>query len=61
MSAAKFPLYRDLDNFEFAESPVNEKQIRQLNSGEFTVELRNIVFIGNPAHWPCSPSGLGSR
>jgi DNA replication protein DnaC len=48
MSAAKFPLYRDLDSFEFAESPVNEQQIRQLYSGEFTSEPRNIVFVGGP-------------
>ena len=48
MSAAKFPLYRDLDSFEFAESPVNEQQIRQLYSGEFTNEPRNIVFVGGP-------------
>jgi len=50
MSAAKFPLYRDLDSFEFAESPVNEQQIRQLYSGEFTTEARNIVFVGGPDH-----------
>ena len=48
MSVAKFPVYRDLDNFEFAESPVNEQQIRQLYSGEFTTETRNIVFVGGP-------------
>ena len=48
VSAAKFPLYRDLDSFEFAESPVNEQQIRQLYSGEFTNEPRNIVFVGGP-------------
>jgi len=48
MSAAKFPVYRDLDSFEFAESPVNEQQIRQLYSGEFTAEPRNIVLVGGP-------------
>jgi len=48
MSVAKFPFYRDLDSFEFAESPVNEQQIRQLYSGEFTTESRNIVFVGGP-------------
>jgi len=46
MSAAKFPLYRDLNSFEFAESPVNEQQIRKLYSGEFTSEPRNIVLVG---------------
>jgi DNA replication protein DnaC len=48
MSVAKFPVYRDLDSFEFAESPVNEQLIRQLYSGEFTAESRNIVFVGGP-------------
>jgi DNA replication protein DnaC len=48
MSVAKFPFYRDLDSFEFAESPVNEQLIRQLYSGEFTTETRNIVFVGGP-------------
>jgi DNA replication protein DnaC len=48
MSVAKFPVYRDLDSFEFAESPVNEQQIRQLYSGEFTTENRNIVLVGGP-------------
>jgi len=48
MSVAKFPFYRDLDSFEFTESPVNEQLIRQLYSGEFTSEARNIVFVGGP-------------
>ncbi len=48
MSVAKFPVYRDLDSFEFAESPVNEQQIRQLYGGEFTTETRNIVLVGGP-------------
>ena len=48
MSVAKFPFYRDLDSFEFTESPVNEQLIRQLYSGEFTTQTRNIVFVGGP-------------
>jgi DNA replication protein DnaC len=48
MSVAKFPFYRDLDSFEFAESPVNEQLIHQLYSGEFTTESRNIVLVGGP-------------
>ncbi len=48
MSAAKFPVYRDLDSFEFKESPVNEQQIRQLYTAEFIAEARNIVFVGGP-------------
>lgn len=48
MSAARFPGYRDLDSFEFKESPVNEQQIRSLYAGGFTEEKRNIVFVGGP-------------
>jgi DNA replication protein DnaC len=31
MSGAKFPEYRELATFDFAESPVNEQQIRTLH------------------------------
>jgi DNA replication protein DnaC len=46
MSAARFPVYRDLDSFEFKESPINEQQIRSLYEGGFTEQKRNIVFVG---------------
>ena len=48
MAVAKFPEYRELANFEFAESPVNEQQIRTLHEGGFTEETRNIVLVGGP-------------
>ncbi|HXI17570.1 MAG TPA: IS21-like element helper ATPase IstB [Chloroflexota bacterium] len=48
MSAAKFPVYRDIDSFEFAHSPANEQQVRHLVDGEFMDQLRNIVFVGGP-------------
>jgi DNA replication protein DnaC len=48
MSSAKFPVYRDLDSFEFAESPVNEQQIRNLYEGSFMAEARNVVLVGGP-------------
>lgn len=48
MAVAKFPEYRELTNFEFAESPVNEQQIRTLHEGGFTEEKRNIVLAGGP-------------
>lgn len=48
MSAAKFPVYRDLDSFEFAESPVNEQQIRHLYTGDFMADARNVVLVGGP-------------
>lgn len=48
ISAARFPVFRDLDSFEFKESAVNEQQIRSLYEGGFTEEKRNIVFVGGP-------------
>ena len=37
---------RDLDGFDFRESPVNETQIRQLHTGEYLSTARNIVLVG---------------
>ncbi len=48
MTGAKFPEYRELATFDFAESPVNEQQIRTLHEGGFTEETRNIVLVGGP-------------
>jgi DNA replication protein DnaC len=48
ISAARFPVFRDLDSFEFKESPVNEQQVRMLYAGGFTEEKRNIVLVGGP-------------
>jgi DNA replication protein DnaC len=46
MSIAKFPVYRDLDGFDFRESKVNELQVRELYTGAFTAAKRNLVFVG---------------
>lgn len=48
MTAARFPVYRDLDSFEFSESPVNEQVVRHLYEGSFMGEFRNIVLVGGP-------------
>ena len=46
MGLAKFPVDKDLDRFDFAVSPVNEMQVRQLYDGNFLVEHTNIVMFG---------------
>jgi DNA replication protein DnaC len=46
MHAAKFPLLRDLEGFDFGQSPVNEAQIRNLYDGQFIDQARNLVFVG---------------
>ena len=43
---AKFPQIKDLDNFQFAESKVDEVTIRYMYEGGFLAEHKNIVFMG---------------
>lgn len=46
MGVARFPVAKDLDNFKFIESSVNEQLIRDLYSGNFLDQMRNLIFIG---------------
>jgi DNA replication protein DnaC len=48
MKAARFPVYRDLSSFDFAQSSVNEPLIRSLHRCEFMEDTQNLVFIGGP-------------
>src|SRR5665213_3241211 len=46
LHVAKFPVHRDLDSFQWPESPLNEQQIRQLASGGFMEVARNLILVG---------------
>lgn len=46
MSIARFPLSKDLADFLFADSPVNESLIRGHYNGNFIEQARNLIFIG---------------
>ena len=46
MGSARFPVSKDLDGFKFTDSPVNEPLIRDLYSGHFLAQARNLIFIG---------------
>jgi DNA replication protein DnaC len=46
MSQAKFPVDKDLDHYEFAESPVNEPQVRTLYEGSFLADKSNVILVG---------------
>jgi DNA replication protein DnaC len=46
LTLAKLPLAKDLDDFAFADTPVNETLVRDLASGAFMAEQRNAVLIG---------------
>jgi DNA replication protein DnaC len=46
MSAARFPMHRDLAGFDFGKSKVDEKLIGQLATSDFIDAAANVVFIG---------------
>ncbi len=46
ISAAKFPLLKDLDSFVFVDTPVDKGQVRELATGAFLDAKRNAMFIG---------------
>ncbi len=48
MKAAKFPAYRDLSSFEFAEASVDAALVKALHRCEFIDNAENVVFIGGP-------------
>jgi DNA replication protein DnaC len=46
LTIAKLPLAKDLDDFDFTGTPVNEALVRDLATGRFIAEQRNAVLIG---------------
>jgi DNA replication protein DnaC len=46
MRIARFPLSKDIADFQFTDSPVNESLIRGHNNGNFLDQARNLIFIG---------------
>ena len=48
LKAACFPAYRDLVDFDFASSEVNEALVRQLHRCEFMQNAHNVVLVGCP-------------
>src|ERR1019366_6158910 len=48
MSAAKFPVHRDLAGFDFEVSPVDRKLVTQLAETAFTEAAHNVVLVGGP-------------
>ena len=48
MKAARFPAYRDLAGFAFAESQVDEALAKSLHRCEFIEDAQNVVFVGGP-------------
>jgi DNA replication protein DnaC len=46
MTIAKLPLAKDIEQFDFGGTPINEGLVRDLASGGFVADQRNVVLIG---------------
>jgi PAS domain S-box-containing protein len=46
LSITKLPLAKDIDDFDFADTPVNESLVRELATGTFVADQRNVVLVG---------------
>jgi DNA replication protein DnaC len=46
MAAAKLPVPKELADFTFAGTPINEQLVRDLAGGAFLDQQRNVVAIG---------------
>ena len=46
ITIAKLPLAKDVDDFKFANTPINETLVRDLAAGEFLADQRNVVLVG---------------
>jgi DNA replication protein DnaC len=46
ITIAKLPLAKDLEEFRFDDTPINEALVRDLVSGNFLAHQRNLVLVG---------------
>jgi DNA replication protein DnaC len=46
MTAARMPFAKEIDEFAFADTPINETLVRDLAGGAFLEQQRNLVLIG---------------
>lgn len=46
MTIAKLPLAKDIEQFDFTDTPINGGLVRELATGNFVADQRNVVLIG---------------
>jgi len=46
MTVAKLPLAKDIDDFGFTDTPINQALVHDLATGDFVANQRNVVLIG---------------
>jgi len=58
LTIAKLPLAKDLDGFEFRDTPINETLVKDLAGGGFITQQRNAVLVGGTGTGKSQPSPL---
>ena len=61
IGGAKFPVLKDIDTFAFADTPIDEGQVRELATGIFLDAKRNAIFRLGSSASGSSRRGCGSR
>lgn len=46
IKAARFPIHRDLTQFEWTETPLSQAQIEQLATAAFMAQAHNLILVG---------------
>jgi DNA replication protein DnaC len=46
LTVAKLPLAKDIEDFAFKDTPINEALVRDLAGGAFIAQRRNVVLVG---------------
>jgi len=46
LTVAKLPLAKDIEEFDFTDTPINAGLVRELATGGFVADQRNVVLIG---------------
>src|SRR4029078_4662580 len=46
LTVAKLPLAKDVEDFAFKDTPINEALVRDLAGGGFIAQQRNVVLVG---------------
>ena len=46
IKAARFPIHRDLTQFEWTETPLSQAQIEQLATAAFMDQAHNLILVG---------------
>src|SRR6201987_2911515 len=61
LTVAKLPLAKDVDDFAFKNTPINEALVRDLAAGGFPAQQRNLVLVGGTGTGKKNPASALAR